>query len=857
MKKGFTIIELLITIAIIGILSTTVVFAYQQITDRNYQTIYEAKVKEIETGALKYADANLDEIKTKTAISISIDELIETGYLEGDSEDKFHILDPRRNKDYINGYVLIYFEGKNIKVEFNAESITVKLTQDRSNLTSTQIKLKSDIEVPENLTMDYCIYELNDLKGYYSSFTSGKLKGNACNNYTFNNINYFIDVISGKPVITHTATIKIYDNFGREIKQSITARVKEETTDETIEVDSYYATNYPATKTKYDNKWTNQNIILVPKNKNNISYEYSLNLSTWNTLTSSGYVQSKQGDEYPVYIRKIVNGVIGKSIGIIKTKIDKTVPTCSNSGDSTSWTNQNRVINKNCADTLSGCETKTQTQTFSITTKTATIPPYTIKDKAGNTTVCPARTANVYVDKTAPTCSTSGESTTWTNGNRTIVKKCSDAHSGCATGDTTQTFSTTTQRATIAPYTIKDKAGNSRTCPAKTANVYVDKGTPTCSWKGTSSSWAYSRTVSVTCGSTASGCDPSASSNSWSYSTTTQTANLSYVIKNRAGTTATCRYNNAPIYVDRTAPTCSSSGDSTTWTNANRTINKRCNDAHSGCSTANISQTFSTTTKTSRIAAYTITDKVGNKRTCPARTANVYVDKTAPTLNSLTNSSVGDWTKSNVTLTAKYTDGNSGLKKIEYSYDKSNIFSDVTQPSSGTSTFSSEGTWSVERNSTVYYRAVDAVGNTSGWSAGTNVRIDRTAPTITYSRSIAATGNTFCTEFAITDNLSNVVNAYRSHCGENSKKPGGNANFCNSNNLSVKTRVERYKLGIANPPDNKSTLDVRNVTPGAPFKFTMTTNLGNITYTHYGFIVCDLAGNCSSTRTFRCTKTKC
>ncbi len=244
-------------------------------------------------------------------------------------------------------------------------------------------------------------------------------------------------------------------------------------------------------------------------------------------------------------------------------KIDKTAPTCTKSGDSTTWTNGNRTISWGCNDSRSGCNASYSgsSKAFTTTTTTATIAAYTIKDNAGNTTTCNARTANVYVDKTAPTCTNSGDSTTWTNGNRTIYWGCNDSQSGCnaSYSGSSKAFTTSTTTATIAAYTIKDKVGNTTTCSARTANVYVDK----------------------------------------------------------------------------TAPTCTSSGDSTTWTNGNRTIYWGCNDSQSGCnaSYSGSSKAFTTSTKTANIAAYTIKDIVGNTTTCGARTANVYVDKEAPTIN--------------------------------------------------------------------------------------------------------------------------------------------------------------------------------------------------------------------------------
>ena len=93
---------------------------------------------------------------------------------------------------------------------------------------------------------------------------------------------------------------------------------------------------------------------------------------------------------------------------------------------------------------------------FSSTTKTASIASYTIKDKVGNTKTCAARTANVYVDKTAPTCTNSGDSTTWIKNDRTLTYGCSDSHSGCNASFSggTKTFTETAKTDTVQAYTL-------------------------------------------------------------------------------------------------------------------------------------------------------------------------------------------------------------------------------------------------------------------------------------------------------------------------------------------------------------------------------------------------------------------
>ena len=85
------------------------------------------------------------------------------------------------------------------------------------------------------------------------------------------------------------------------------------------------------------------------------------------------------------------------------------------------------------------------------------------------------------------------------------------------------------------------------------------------------------------------------------------------------------------IYIDKVPPYCTSSGDSTSWQKADRTIYYGCGDALSGCSSsAGGSKTINYTAKTDTIGSYGITDNAGNYTPCDSRTANVYVDKTAP-----------------------------------------------------------------------------------------------------------------------------------------------------------------------------------------------------------------------------------
>jgi uncharacterized repeat protein (TIGR02543 family) len=264
----------------------------------------------------------------------------------------------------------------------------------------------------------------------------------------------------------------------------------------------------------------------------------------------------------------------------------------------------------------------------SIAANTAKTVTITGKGNATSTitvTFTPTDTTNYYsttatysvtsIDNIAPTCSSSsGGSTSWTTGSRTITQYCSDSGSGCASSSYSSSFSNTK----YGYITIYDNAGNSTSC---TENVYSDTVAPTCgSTSGESTTWtSSSRTVSQNCSDSLSGCASS------SYSSTFSNTKYGYIsIYDNAGNSRSCT---EYAYSDTVAPTCgSTSGGSTTWTNSSRTITQSCSDTLSGCASSSYSKTFSNV-QTSSITIY---DNANNSRSCPV---NVYSDTGAPTLS--------------------------------------------------------------------------------------------------------------------------------------------------------------------------------------------------------------------------------
>ena len=148
-------------------------------------------------------------------------------------------------------------------------------------------------------------------------------------------------------------------------------------------------------------------------------------------------------------------------------------------GESSAWTKSSRTISLICNDQGgSGCLGSTSNNSWPYTSGTHRTEwlTFTIRDGAGNVTAC-SKTANVYVDKDAPTCNGfTGESSTWTNSNRTISGSASDSGSGTSSRFSKTYNSGTTKTAEVS-FVAKDNVGNTTTCK-KIANVYVDKDAP-------------------------------------------------------------------------------------------------------------------------------------------------------------------------------------------------------------------------------------------------------------------------------------------------------------------------------------------------------------------------------------------
>ena len=404
------------------------------------------------------------------------------------------------------------------------------------------------------------------------------------------------------------------------------------------------------------------NIKISSTEENKIaSYEYGIYKDGQNVYNSdnipAGYVDStsrkiKLEKYVPGNIRVVVTAY--DIYGNRKTEekeasiYNNFVPECGSfSPKYTDWTNSfnaKRKVTIQCVDTEIECLRRKFSETFTTDMKTGYI---SILGKNNKEKKCPV---GVYIDKTDPECGTNTGSTNWTTSDRTVKVDCIDGTSGCKKDYYEKTYTTSTITSNIE---IGDKAGNTKSCPV---DVYVDKTPPRCGIvTGAGTSWTnQNRTITVQCVDGESGCKQE----SYTKVVTENTKTTTITIEDNVGHKTNCEVN---AYVDKTPPSCVSTGGNPNWTNQNMTLYGTCSDAGgSGCRENRISKTYTANVNSVKETPGDVYDNAGNLTTCPAN-QTVRIDKTAPTC------SWADGTKisGNATSFTVSDGGGSGLSKYE------------------------------------------------------------------------------------------------------------------------------------------------------------------------------------------------
>ena len=136
-----------------------------------------------------------------------------------------------------------------------------------------------------------------------------------------------------------------------------------------------------------------------------------------------------------------------------------------------------------------------------------------------------------------------------------------------------------------------------------------------------------------------------------------------------------------------------------------------------------------------------IKDSLGASIDAPVSSGEFKFDNKGPTIPKITNPTNGNWTNSSIKLTLEAKDEHSGMGKFQYTYNKNATqtgTNDATQwvdlKGCANKNKCTTEAWSAGRNQTVYIRAVDKVGNNSGYNT-TPIKIDKSNPTCTVTKS--------------------------------------------------------------------------------------------------------------------------
>ena len=507
-NKGFTLVEVIMVVVILGIIIGIAVPSYIAISNNIKTKNYEQKIDNIKAKALEYAsDYNVENI------TIPVKVLIEEGYLaeeNPDGNDNEKIMNP------LGGYldcqnVNITREGDSYKVEVidsiscstsglvNTSKILIDVYEYRDNQVGNKLGTNGNVNWTNSdkvilmANVSNVSGALNDsiwVHGTSTTNKSGKIA------YSVNEINdpaeYANVIVVDALVFLDTEyTFSINTNNGY-VSQKVSVKIDREIPTASASVSSAWTKNNTkdvqlsgsdGSGSGIDKFYVTTDTTKPDKNAFNRGYTNDDN---------QDYTKAELdvGTYYVYAIDKAGN--ISNSYKIEVSGIDKTGPVCKYAVGKTNWTQTNFTITYGCqSDTGTGCKTLDKTETINYTAKTKTIN-WTIEDNIGNKTNC-SQIVNTYVDKTPPTCVSSGGNGNWTNTSRTITGTCSDSDSGCVS-NISKNYTTEINSSKESPGIVYDKVGNYTSCPSD-QTIKIDKTSPTVSISVSSTSSGYNNTT--------------------------------------------------------------------------------------------------------------------------------------------------------------------------------------------------------------------------------------------------------------------------------------------------------------------------------------------------------------------------
>ena len=617
-KKGFTLIELL---AVLVILATILAISMPKILDTrdgSKRKAFKNDVDEIQ------GIAQLEYNNTKEARYYTFKDGVQTN--ENGETDKLEFKGDNPGEGYLkiypNGDVEYYLKNKDLTLcarkevgdrkgqIVKCENINNKITLDlRLTKSTNSIRVIALPKIGEaNAIIDTYYYQLNDGKIITSNKASHLFENLKRTDKNGNLINYKVNVkvCTKKGVCESTEKITTLDDI-KQIDYKITS--------EPDKIPGGWSLTKTITFTYPEIKNINdQNI-----EKNEVSIDGG---TTWKIYRGSITV-----DKDTTFIARITDGTNTVSSKVITlSNFDHEGPNITGvtGNPDEKWTNKDVTLTVNATDSKSGLADAAYSFDGGTTWQKGNSKTYKsningivikVKDKVGNISTYPV-IAITKIDKTAPTCGNwIGQNTTWTKNNITVYAQCSDSGSGCKTSQSKGVLITGTTRTKSVSDVIEDNAGNKTTCTG-TVNAFIDQTPPKCKSSGGSDAWTNdSRTLIGSCTDGESGCKGNAS---WLINWQGSWTNLSPgTVYDNVGNATVCLADQT-VRIDKTAPTCTSSGGSGAWTSGSRTLVGTCSDTGgSGCR-GNASWFINWQGNWTKLSPGKVYDNAGNSTDCPA-----------------------------------------------------------------------------------------------------------------------------------------------------------------------------------------------------------------------------------------------
>ncbi len=108
-KKGFTIIEILAVIALIGIVAVLVIPRITNMDSKTKVKMYNAKIEKALGASYKYGIDNIDTLSNSECTNVTIGTLIRLKYLSADDETGYQMINPKNNKSMNNVSICLKF----------------------------------------------------------------------------------------------------------------------------------------------------------------------------------------------------------------------------------------------------------------------------------------------------------------------------------------------------------------------------------------------------------------------------------------------------------------------------------------------------------------------------------------------------------------------------------------------------------------------------------------------------------------------------------------------------------------------------------------------------------------------------